>query len=66
MVRSSTYQIIDATGWRLAEVAFHRAISEELHPVYLQDICESMSAAGYAVKDEPKTELSEFGQLIAD
>jgi hypothetical protein len=66
MVRSTTYQIIDATGWRLAEVAFHRAIDEGLHPVYLQDICESMSAAGYAAKDEPTAELSEFGQLISD
>ena len=64
MITSNTYQIIDATGWRLAEVAFHRAIDEGLHPVYLQDICESMSAAGYAVKEESK--LSEFGELIAD
>ena len=66
MVRSTTYQIIDASGWRLAEVAFHRAIDEGLHPVYLQDICESMSAAGYAVKVETTAELSEFGQLISD
>ena len=66
MAKSTTYQIIDATGWRLAEVAFHRAIDEGLHPVYLQDICESMSAAGYAVKEEPKIKLSELGQLIAD
>ena len=51
-------------GWRLAEISFHRAISEELHPVYLQDICESMDAAGYCVVDVP--EMSEFGQLIAD
>tara|TARA_R100001510_G_scaffold27739_1_gene24454 strand:+ start:1015 stop:1209 length:195 start_codon:yes stop_codon:yes gene_type:complete len=64
MVKSDTYQIIDATGWRLAEISFHRAISEELHPVYLQDICESMQAAGYCVVDVP--ELSEFGQLIAE
>jgi len=64
MVTSDTYQIIDATGWRLAEVTFHRAIDEGLHPIYLQDICESMSAAGYAIKEDAK--LSEFGQLIAD
>jgi len=64
MVNSNTYQIIDATGWRMAEVTFHSAINEGLHPVYLQDVCESMEAAGYAVKEQP--ELSEFGQLIAD
>jgi len=67
MVTSDTYQIIDAAGWRLAEVTFNRAIDEGLRPIYLQDICESMGAYGYhhtvAIK---KSGLSEFGQLIAD
>jgi len=66
MVRSNTYQIIDATGWRVAEISFHRAFAEHLHVDYLEEICELFSAAGYKPKDESNAELSEFGQLIAD
>jgi hypothetical protein len=60
----STYRIVDHTGIHLAEVTFHTRLDEGLHPIYLQDICESMSAYGYAPVRE--FELSEFGNLIAD
>ena len=60
----NTYRIVDHTGIHLAEVRFHDRLDEGLHPIYLQDICESMSAYGYA--SVPEFELSEFGQLIAD
>jgi DNA-binding FadR family transcriptional regulator len=64
MVTSNTYQIIDATGWRVAEISFHRAFAEHLHVDYLEEICKLFSAAGYAPVSE--YQLSEFGQLIAD
>lgn len=60
----STYRIVDHTGIHLAEVTFHARLDEGLHTIYLQDICESMDAVGYAAVKQP--ELSEFGQLIAD
>lgn len=60
----TTYRIVDHTGIHLCEVTFHQRLDEGLHPIYLQDICESMSAYGYA--PVPEYELSEFGQLIAD
>ena len=60
----TTYRIVDHTGIHLAEVTFHARLDEGLHPIYLQDICESMSAYGYA--PVPEYELSDFGQLIAD
>lgn len=60
----NTYRIVDHTGIHLCEVRFHDRLDEGLHPVYLQDICESMSAYGYAAVKQP--ELSEFGQLISD
>lgn len=64
MSSENTYRIVDHTGIHLCEVKFHRQLDEGLHPIYLQDICESMSAYGYApVRD---LELSEFGQLISD
>lgn len=66
MVKSDTYRIVDHTGVHLAEVRFHDRLDEGLHPIYLQDICESMSAYGYAAVKQPKIELSEFGQLIVD
>jgi hypothetical protein len=59
-----TYRIVDYTGIHLAEVKFHSRLDEGLHPVYLQDICESMDAVGYAAVEQP--ELSELGTLIAD
>lgn len=64
MVTSNTYQIIDATGWRVVEISFHQAFAEHLHVDYLKGICELFSAAGYA--PIPSLELSEFGQLITD
>jgi hypothetical protein len=64
MSSENTYRIVDHTGIHLAEVRFHTRLDEGLHPIYLQDICESMSAYGYAAVKQP--ELSEFGQLIAD
>tara|TARA_R100001463_G_scaffold83624_1_gene138161 strand:+ start:1390 stop:1587 length:198 start_codon:yes stop_codon:yes gene_type:complete len=65
MVKSDTYQIVDATGWRMAQVRFNSAINEGLHHIYLQDVCDSMEAAGwYPIEKQP--ELSELGQLIAD
>lgn len=64
MVTSNTYQIIDASGWRVAEITFHKAFSEALHNDYLEEICTVFSAAGYRAKKDP--ELSEFGKLIAD
>jgi hypothetical protein len=60
----NTYRIVDHTGIHLAEVKFHDRLDEGLHPVYLQDICESMSAYGYAMVRD--FELSGLGKLIAD
>ena len=60
----NTYRIVDHTGIHLCEVRFYDRLDEGLHPVYLQDICESMSARGYT--SVPEFELSEFGKLIAD
>jgi len=59
-----TYRIVDYTGIHLAEVKFHSRLDEGLHPVYLQDICDSMDAVGYAAVEQP--EFSELGELIAD
>jgi hypothetical protein len=64
MSSENTYRIVDHTGIHLCEVTFHQRLDEGLHPIYLQDICESMSAYGYA--PAPKLELSELGKLIAD
>tara|TARA_B100001059_G_scaffold50686_1_gene43980 strand:+ start:12383 stop:12577 length:195 start_codon:yes stop_codon:yes gene_type:complete len=64
MITSNTYQIIDATGWKVVEISFHRAFAEHLHVDYLEGICELFSAAGYV--PGPSFELSEFGQLITD
>ena len=64
MSSETTYRIVDHTDIHLCEVTFHQRLDEGLHPVYLQDICESMSAYGYA--PVPEYELSELGQLIAD
>ena len=61
---TNAYRIVDHTGIHLAEVKFHARLDEGLHPIYLQDICESMGAYGYAAVKQP--ELSEFGQLITD
>tara|TARA_R110001599_G_scaffold19930_1_gene75949 strand:+ start:4602 stop:4787 length:186 start_codon:yes stop_codon:yes gene_type:complete len=58
------YQIVGYTGIHLAEVKFDSRLDEGMHPVYLQYMCESMSAYGYAAVKQP--ELSEFGQLISD
>jgi hypothetical protein len=60
----NAYRIVDHTGIHLCEVRFHTRLDEGLHPIYLQDICESMGAYGYAAVKQP--ELSEFGQLITD
>lgn len=60
----NTYRIVDHTGIHLCEVRFHDRLDEGLHPIYLQDMCESMSAWGYAPVNQ--LELSEFGKLIAD
>jgi len=60
----NTYRIVDHTGIHLCEVRFHDRLNEGLHPVYLQDICDSMDAVGYAAVKQP--EFSELGELIAD
>ena len=60
----NTYRIVDHTGIHLCEVRFHDRLDEGLHPIYLQDMCELMSAWGYAPVNQ--LELSEFGKLIAD
>ena len=62
----STYRIVDHTGIDLCEVTFHQRLDEGLHPIYLQDICESMDASGYHSLAVKEPELSEFGKLIAD
>jgi len=59
-----TYRIVDYTGIYLAEVKFHSRLDEGLHPVYLQDICDTMDAVGYAAVKQP--DFSELGELIAD
>jgi len=64
MSEENTYRIVDHTGIHLCEVRFHQHLDEGLHPIYLQDICDSMSAYGYA--PVPKFEMSELGQLISD
>ena len=64
MSNENTYRIVDHTGIHLAEVRFHARLDEGLHPIYLQDICESKDAYSYAAVKQP--ELSEFGQLITD
>ena len=66
MSEENTYRIVDHTGIHLAEVRFHDRLDEGLHPIYLQDICESMDAYGYHAIAIKSLELSEFGQLIAD
>lgn len=61
-----TYRIVDYTGIHLAEVTFHSRLNESSHPVYLQGICESLEAWGYALVEAKKVELSELGELITD
>jgi len=58
------YQIVDHLGFYLAEVKFDVRLDEGMHPVYLQDFCDSMNAVGYASIKQP--ELSELGKLITD
>ncbi len=66
MCNENTYWIVDHNGVHVAEVRCHYRLNEELHPIYLQDICESMDAYGYHSLAVKVPELSEFGQLIAD
>ena len=66
MSNENTYRIVDHTGIHLAEVRFHTRLDEGLHPIYLQDICESMDAYAYHSLAVKEPELSELGQLIAD
>ena len=48
-----TYRIVDGFGIPIAEVKFHSGIHDDLVAVYLQDVCEVLSAAGYhPVKEE--------------
>ena len=41
------YQLIDESGFLVAEVRFNSRIVDDLIAVYLQDMCECVGAIGY-------------------
>ena len=46
------YQLIDESGFLVAEVRFNSRIHDDLIAVYLQDMCECVDAMGYAPVEE--------------
>lgn len=49
------YQLIDESGFAVAEVTFNSRIHDDLIAVYLQDMCECVGAIGYNPITEPMT-----------
>ena len=46
------YQLIDESGFLVAEVKFNSMIVDDLIAVYLQDMCECVGAIGYTPVEE--------------
>ena len=49
------YELIDGSGYLVAEVKFNSRIVDDLVAVYLQDMCECVGAIGYNPVKEPLT-----------
>ena len=50
--REMKYQLIDESGFLVAEVRFNSRIVDDLIAVYLQDMCECVGAIGYTPVEE--------------
>ena len=50
--REMKYQLIDESGFLVAEVKFNSSIHDDLISVYLQDMCECVGAIGYTPVEE--------------
>ena len=49
------YQLIDGSGFMVAEIRFHNRTHDDLVAVYLQDVCEVLGAIGYNAIAEEET-----------
>ena len=49
------YELIDGSGYLVAEVKFNSRIVDDLVAVYLQDMCECVGAIGYNPVAEEET-----------